>query len=66
MQGVKQAWWFATGRLLITVIVGLIALALVTRKLKRRGVTPEDPLEAAEEAAAESAFAEDPPPLTTT
>jgi two-component system phosphate regulon sensor histidine kinase PhoR len=25
MQGVKQAWWFATGRLLITVIVGLVA-----------------------------------------
>ena len=25
MQGVKQAWWFATGRLLITVSVGLVA-----------------------------------------
>ncbi len=25
MQGVKQAWWFATGRLLITVLVGLVA-----------------------------------------
>src|SRR5262245_11334506 len=25
MQGIKQAWWFATGRLLMTVIVGLIA-----------------------------------------
>jgi two-component system phosphate regulon sensor histidine kinase PhoR len=24
MQGVKQAWWFATGRLLATVVVGLI------------------------------------------
>jgi len=25
MQGVKQAWWFAAGRLAITVLVGLLA-----------------------------------------
>src|SRR5581483_8192938 len=54
------------GTLWFGVIVGLIALAIVTRKLRNRPGIDEDPLEAAEEAAAESPFAEDPPPLTTT
>lgn len=54
------------GTLWFGVIVGLVALALVTRKLRKRPGEPEDPLEAAEDAAAESPFAEDPPPITTT
>jgi hypothetical protein len=43
-----------------------MALALITPKLRKRPGLDEDPVEAAEEAAAESPFAEDPPPLTST